>query len=113
MLMKKRFVPLIATLLIGLQGGALQARQGQPAQRPAGGGAPRSVVNLTGPLKKTDGYFPIYWDERTGSLYLEIARLDTDFLFTNGLSAGLGSNDIGLDRGEGGGSRIVQFQRVG
>jgi hypothetical protein len=31
----------------------------------------------------------------------------------HGLSAGLGSNDIGLDRGGGGGSRVVQFQRVG
>ena len=48
-----------------------------------------------------------------GALLLEISRFDTDFLFTNGLSAGLGSNDIGLDRGEGAGSRIVQFQRMG
>ena len=30
-----------------------------------------------------------------------------------GLAAGLGSNDIGLDRGSGGGARIVSFQRVG
>jgi hypothetical protein len=29
------------------------------------------------------------------------------------LSAGLGSNDIGLDRGQGGGGRLVRFQRVG
>ena len=40
-------------------------------------------------------------------------RFDTDFLFISGLSAGLGSNDIGLDRGGGGGGRLVQFQRVG
>ena len=41
-------------------------------------------------------------------------RFDTDFLFSSGLSAGLGSNDIGLDRGSGrGGGRLVQFQRVG
>ena len=34
-------------------------------------------------------------------------------MFVTGLSAGLGSNDIGLDRGQGGGGRIVRFQRVG
>jgi hypothetical protein len=64
-------------------------------------------------MKKLDGYFPMYWDERTGAMFLEIPRFDTEFLFNSGLSAGLGSNDIGLDRGGGGGSRIVQFQRVG
>ena len=47
-------------------------------------------------------------------MFLEISRFDTDFLFSSGLSAGLGSNDIGLDRGSGrGGGRLVQFQRVG
>ena len=54
-------------------------------------------------MKKLDGYFPLYWDERTGSLFVEISRFDSDFLFSTGLSAGLGSNDIGLDRGQGGG----------
>ena len=47
-------------------------------------------------------------------MFLEISRFDTEFLFSTGLSAGLGSNDIGLDRGSGrGGGRLVQFQRVG
>ena len=64
-------------------------------------------------MQKLDGYFPIYWDERTGTLWLEIPRLETDFLYTTGLAAGLGSNDIGLDRGQAGGGRIVSFQRVG
>jgi len=60
-----------------------------------------------------DGYFPIYWEERTGNLYLEVPRLDTDFLYTTGLAAGLGSNDIGLDRGQEGQGKIVRFERVG
>jgi hypothetical protein len=64
-------------------------------------------------MTKLDGYFPIYWEERTGSLWLEIARFDADFLYTTGLAAGLGSNDIGLDRGQQGQGRIVSFQRVG
>jgi hypothetical protein len=64
-------------------------------------------------MQKFDGYVPLYWDDRSGSLFIEIARFDTDFLFSTGLAAGLGSNDIGLDRGAGGGGRLVSFQRVG
>src|SRR5689334_18464456 len=64
-------------------------------------------------MQKLDGFFPLYWDERTGNLWLEIPRFDAEFLYTTGLAAGLGSNDIGLDRGQEGGGRIVMFQRVG
>ncbi|MDE3156837.1 MAG: zinc-dependent metalloprotease, partial [Acidobacteriota bacterium] len=42
-----------------------------------------------------------------------IPQLDTPILFATGLSAGLGSNDIGLDRGQSGGGRIVEFERTG
>jgi hypothetical protein len=79
-------------------------------QRPA---ALPSIDDRTSGMKKLDGFFPLYWEERTGSMFLEIPRFDTDFLFSTGLSAGLGSNDIGLDRGRGGQGRVVQFQRVG
>lgn len=64
-------------------------------------------------MQKIDGYLPLYWDDRTGSLFLEIPKFDAEFLFTAGLAAGLGSNDIGLDRGGQAGARVVLFQRVG
>jgi hypothetical protein len=64
-------------------------------------------------MTKIDGYFPLYWEERTGSLFIDINKFNTDFLYSTGLAAGLGSNDLGLDRGQGGQGRIVQFQRVG
>ena len=91
------------------------------AQQPGGGrggagAAPGRVPTIeerTSGMQKMEGYFPMYWDERAGALWLEIPRLDADFLFTTGLAAGLGSNDIGLDRGQSGGGRIVSFQRVG
>ena len=44
---------------------------------------------------------------------MEIPRLDTEVLYITGLAAGLGSNDIGLDRGQLHDSRIVIFERVG
>src|SRR6267142_612916 len=72
-----------------------------------------SVEERTTGMQKLDGYFPVYWEERTGNLWLEIPRLDSDFLYTTGLAAGLGSNDIGLDRGQQGQGKIVSFQRIG
>ena len=86
---------------------------GGGAQQPAAGGRVQSIDERTAGMQKIDGYFPLYWDERTGSLFIEIPRFDSDVLFNTGLAAGLGSNDIGLDRGAGGGARIVSFQRVG
>ena len=84
----------------------------QPAA-PARAAAIPTVEDRVSGLKKIDGYFPLYWEERTGSMLLEIPRFDAEFLFSTGLSAGLGSNDLGLDRGQGGQGRIVTFQRVG
>ncbi len=105
--MLKRCFALIGAICLLISTGSLHAQQ---AQRP---GPIPSIDDRTNGLRKIDGYFPLYWDERSGSMLLEIPRVDTDFLFSTGLSAGLGSNDIGLDRGQGGAGRIVRFQRVG
>jgi hypothetical protein len=83
------------------------------AQQPATSARLPSIDDRTAGMRKIDGYMPLYWDDRTGSMFLEISRFDLDFLFSTGLSAGLGSNDIGLDRGAGGGGRLVRFERVG
>jgi hypothetical protein len=95
---------LLSSLLTAQRGG------GQPA---AGAVRPQTIEDRAAGMQKLDGYFPLYWDDRTGSLYLEIPRFDSEFLFSTGLAAGLGSNDIGLDRGQGGQGRVVTFQRVG
>jgi hypothetical protein len=107
--MPKRCVTLISVICLFILSGTLGAQQ-QQQQRP---GPIPSIEDRTNGLRKIDGYFPLYWDERSGSMLLEIPRFDTDVLFNTGLSAGLGSNDIGLDRGGGGGSAIVRFSRVG
>jgi len=99
----------------GLQSSAQQPPGGGGGGRgaQAAGGPIGSIADRTAGMQKIDGYFPLYWDERTGSMFLEIPRFDTEFLFNSGLAAGLGSNDIGLDRGSGGGARLVLFQKVG
>ncbi|MEO8597129.1 MAG: zinc-dependent metalloprotease [Candidatus Solibacter sp.] len=72
-----------------------------------------SIEQRTAAMRKIEGFFPVYWEERTGNLYLEIPKLDTPVLYVTGLAAGLGSNDIGLDRGQEGSGKIVQFERTG
>lgn len=62
---------------------------------------------------KYKGYFNFYWDEKTGKIFLEIDKFDQEFLYVNSMPAGVGSNDLGLDRGQIGGSRIVKFIRSG
>jgi hypothetical protein len=66
-----------------------------------------------GGMEKFPGYLTFYWDAKTGKIWLEIDKLDTEFLYANSLPAGLGSNDVGLDRNQLGESRVVKFQRIG
>jgi hypothetical protein len=64
-------------------------------------------------LTKFTGYFNFYWDEKSGKILLEIDKFDQEFLYVNSLPAGVGSNDLGLDRGQIGNSRIVKFIKSG
>ena len=90
-------------------GGAAGQQQGQQAR---GGRLPAIADRMDG-LRRLDGFFPLYWDEGTGALYMEIPRLDTEVLWVTGVGAGMGSNDIGIDRAQLGGTHVVSFQRVG
>jgi len=71
------------------------------------------IAEKTAGMEKVSGYFTYYWDAKAGKIWLEIDRWDTEFLYVNSLPAGLGSNDIGLDRGQLGSERIVKFTRNG
>tara|TARA_R110000787_G_scaffold234375_1_gene341237 strand:- start:4855 stop:7242 length:2388 start_codon:yes stop_codon:yes gene_type:complete len=64
-------------------------------------------------IKKYEGYFTFYYDDTKDKLFLEIEKLDQEFLYVHSLSEGIGSNDIGLDRGQLGGERVVKFKKVG
>jgi len=64
-------------------------------------------------MQKSPGYFPFYWDAKAGKIWLEIAKWNSEFLYVESLPAGIGSNDIGLDRGQLGQAYIVRFERIG
>ena len=72
-----------------------------------------SIAEKTDGMERMDGLFPLYWDAEAGSLWMEIPAFEEDFLYVNYLTAGLGSNDVGLDRGQPGDTRVVRFERVG
>jgi len=72
-----------------------------------------TIAEKTAGAQKLPGYFNLYWDAKQGKLWLEIDKWSSEFLYQSGLPAGIGSNDIGLDRGQLGRTRIVRFERSG
>ena len=75
--------------------------------------APPTIEAKTRGMQKLEGFVPLYWDDAEGRVYLELGRLGVEMILSSGLAAGLGSNDIGLDRGALAGERIVFFERSG
>ncbi len=72
-----------------------------------------SYADFIDGMQHQQGYFSFYLDDETGKVFLEIDNFNEDFLFQSGLPHGVGSNDIGLDRGQLGDTRLVRFERVG
>jgi hypothetical protein len=95
-------------LLLALQMIAIGAATAHPDNTP-----PTTIAEKTANTHKLAGYLNLYWDAKQGKLWLEIDKWNSEFLYQSGLSAGIGSNDIGLDRGQLGATRIVRFERSG
>ena len=72
-----------------------------------------TIEEKTSGMKKYEGYLNFYWDENAGKIWLEIDKLDSEILYQTSLPAGLGSNDIGLDRGLLGSTSVVKFIKTG
>src|SRR5437588_2067512 len=72
-----------------------------------------TIAQKTAGMQPLPGYFNLYWDAGQGQLWLEVTRLGDEFLYQSGLAAGIGSNDIGMDRSAVGGTHIVRLERMG
>ncbi|WP_299228007.1 zinc-dependent metalloprotease [uncultured Psychroserpens sp.] len=70
------------------------------------------VLNKTN-LKTYKGFFDFHYEDAQGKIYLEVKDINKEFLYVNSLATGVGSNDIGLDRGQLGRERIVKFIKRG
>ena len=86
---------------------------GLRAQTPAPKTDPPTLADFTTGMQKFPGYLPFYWDAKKGKIFLEVDKLDTEILHYVSVSAGVGSNDIGLDRGRMGPGKVVKFERSG
>ena len=76
----------------------------------------KTAVETTATKKSYPGFFDFSYDEADGRILLQVNRatqIEKAFLYINGLSAGIGSNDIGLDRGQLGNERVVHFTKMG
>lgn len=72
-----------------------------------------SISEFTQGMAHKAGFFDFYYDVQNDKVYLSVDKLDQPFLFQSSLPQGIGSNDIGLDRGQLGETRLVEFQRFG
>ena len=66
-----------------------------------------------GGFEHLDGFIDQYWDADSGRILLDIGELDQPLIYQASLARGLGSNDLGLDRGQLGDTKIVRFVRSG
>ncbi len=73
----------------------------------------RTFASITENARKIDGFIPLYVNSEDGKIFLEVSLFNKEFLHLVSLPTGVGSNPIGLDRGQPGSTKIVFFERAG
>ena len=73
----------------------------------------QNISEKVADLEAKEGFFTYYFDQNEDKLWLKVTELNNEFLYANYLAAGVGSNDIGLDRSQQGGERVVYFEKRG
>ncbi len=72
-----------------------------------------SLQALTDKLQALPGFIDVWRDAARGRVLLAVRQLDQPFLLVTSLPYGLGSNDVGLDRGQPGQPKLVHFEKRG
>ena len=73
----------------------------------------QGIAALTQGMEKMPGFIDLYWDDPNGKIWMAIPEGGSEMLYYPSLAAGLGSNDIGLDRGRISGAHVVNFIPAG
>src|SRR6266850_1539087 len=102
----KRLMPLFSILLFFSSALLAQSRTNSETKI-------QTIAEKVAGMEKFPGYVPFYWDAKAGKVWLEIDKWNSEFLYVESLPAAIGSNDIGLDRGQLGQSYVVRFERTG
>jgi len=106
----------IVLILLFLSSATLaQKKKDQPQQIPSTqpAQATSTIETKVAGMKKFPGYIEFYYDEKQDKVFLIIDKFNIEFLYVESLTAGVGSNDIGLDRNQLGRERVVKFDRRG
>lgn len=108
---------LILILLLAAGTALAQPDPGAEAAAPGAENAPPEELPtieeaVTGAVHHA-GFMDVYFDPKKGRVLLEVAQTESDLLYLVSLPTGVGSNDIGLDRGQLGETRLVFFRRSG
>ncbi len=74
---------------------------------------PQTLAERIENLETLSGFYELFWDEGKGRLLLKVDRFEEDFLYQSSMPRGIGSNDLGLDRGQLGSTQVVRFFRSG
>lgn len=98
----------IAGIVFGLSASAVAV-----AAAPEKPAATAEVATATRGMVHAAGFFDVWRDDAKGRVLLGVRRFDEPFLMMSSLPWALGSNDVGLDRGQSSDSHLVEFRRVG
>ncbi len=93
--------------------GCLARQDDQPVDEKAQKKSIPTIASFCETMTRSDGFLPFYWDASTGKVFLEVANAGEEFLYVHSLATGLGSNPVGLDRGQLGDQKVVRFERIG
>jgi hypothetical protein len=87
--------------------------QPQPVPAPQPVQTAATIEAKVAGMMKYSGFMEFYYDEKQDKVFLIIDKFNAEFLYVESLTAGIGSNDIGLDRNKLGRERVVKFDRRG
>ncbi|MXX72361.1 MAG: hypothetical protein F4205_04920 [Gemmatimonadetes bacterium] len=108
-----RLFPLAALTALFVAAAHLFSPVPAATQSPEADAGLSTITDYTLGMDAQPGFFPLYWDDAGGRLLVEVGRWDEQFLYLTSLATGVGSNALGLDRGNIESAYLAHFERVG
>lgn len=107
-----KYLLLSLSFLVSFNALAQRKKESQPVPEPAKASVTPIEAKIAG-LKKYPGFIEFYYDEKQDKVLMLIDKFNSELLYVESLAAGVGSNDLGLDRNSLGRDRVIRFERRG
>ncbi len=117
--MPPRYLMFLAALLLSIPLAAAPPDEAEAKGAPAAETGPPAIAKIAGRLEKRAGLLTFYVDRQKGKVWLEVPPATeksgevASYIYQEGIATGLGSNPVGLDRGQLGDTRIVESAPAG